>query len=142
MRNRARELIVFSDGAAKGNPGEAGAGAVIIDATSGQVLAELKAYLGHKTNNEAEYLALIMALDEASKYSPQKVTLRLDSELLVRQLRGQYRVKAANLKPLYQAACERLRRLEAVNIIHIPREENVAADRLANQAIREKQVSG
>ncbi|WP_456432236.1 ribonuclease HI family protein [Thermosulfuriphilus sp.] len=142
MRPKPQELIIFSDGAAKGNPGEAGAGAIILDAATGAVLREIKAYLGHKTNNEAEYLALILALEEAARISAPKVTIKLDSELLVRQLKGDYRVKAPNLKPLYQRVLSYLRHFKAVDIMHVSRELNAVADRLANLAIKEKNSSG
>lgn len=122
------------DGAARGNPGEAGCGAVICDA-SGQVVKELRLYLGKATNNVAEYKALLMGIEGVLEIEVKKLRIQSDSELLVRQLNGFYRVKDEKLKPLYAKAVELLRQLECYRIIHVKREHNKPADRLANQAI-------
>jgi ribonuclease HI len=126
---------VFSDGAAKGNPGPSGAGWLILD-PEGQVRLENGKFLGHGTNNEAEYQALTAALEEALALGAEAVRVHLDSELLVRQLNGQYRVKSDRLRKFYLQAQDLLRRFPEYAIIHIPREKNQEADRLANEAIQ------
>jgi ribonuclease HI len=127
-------LTLRTDGASRGNPGPAGIGAVIeIDGTGEQI--ELCAYIGEATNNVAEYRALLLALAEADKLSPASLTVRSDSELLVRQLNGEYRVKSSLLKPLYLEAVRRLRGFSSARILHVRREENAKADLLANRAI-------
>jgi ribonuclease HI len=128
--------VVFSDGAAKGNPGPSGAGWLICD-PQGQVRSENGKFLGHGTNNEAEYQALTAALEEALSLGAKAVKVHLDSELLVRQINGQYRVKSDRLRKFYQQAQDLLRRFHDYVIIHIPREQNREADRLANEAIKD-----
>jgi ribonuclease HI len=131
---RAKSLTLWTDGASRGNPGPAGIGAVIeVDGTGEAV--ELCAYIGETTNNVAEYRALLLALAEAEKLSPVSITVRSDSELLVRQLNGEYKVKSGNLKPLFLDAARRLRRFPSARILHVGREENRKADLLANRAI-------
>lgn len=129
-----RRLILRTDGAARGNPGPAGAGWVI-ESPDGVVLAEGHAYLGSRTNNQAEYEALIRGLEAADPDRDTEVVVYSDSELMVRQLNGEYRVKNEDLKPLYQRAAARLRRAGRATIAHVPRGENATADALANQAI-------
>lgn len=133
---RGRPLLLRTDGASRGNPGPAGIG-VVLEAEGTGERRELRAYIGETTNNVAEYRALILALEEAEKLSPPSVTVLSDSELLVRQLNGEYRVKSANLRPLYLEAVRMLRRLPAARILHVGREENDQADLLANRAIDE-----
>ena len=128
--------VVYTDGAAKGNPGPSGAGWLIRD-PRGEVRSENRKFLGHGTNNEAEYQALTAALEEAWTLGAEAVQVHLDSELLVRQLNGQYRVKSDRLRIFYQQAQDLLRRFQQYVIIHIPREQNQEADRLANLAIRD-----
>lgn len=127
-------LVLQSDGAARGNPGRAGAGAVLFDA-SGAVVAELRRDLGIATNNRAEYEALLMGLEAARAYVPDELVVRLDSELVVKQLRGEYRVKSAALRPLVERALLLLRGFPRVRVEHVPRSGNAHADRLANEAI-------
>jgi ribonuclease HI len=127
--------VVFSDGAAKGNPGPSGAGWLIRD-PEGQVRTENGKFLGHGTNNEAEYQALTSALEAALALGAEAVRVHLDSELLVRQLNGQYRVKSDRLRKFYLQAQDLLRRFREYAIIHVPREKNQDADRLANEAIK------
>jgi ribonuclease HI len=122
------------DGASRGNPGEAGCGAVIYD-EQGEILKELTSYLGSSTNNVAEYQGLLMGLEGVLELGGRKLQIRSDSELLVRQLNGVYRVKNEKLKVLYRKALDLLGRLEAYRIIHVRREHNKLADRLANLAI-------
>jgi ribonuclease HI len=129
-----RRLVIYADGAARGNPGPAGIGVVIED-ERGRVLKELSQFVGRKTNNQAEYLALIQGLEAAAEYQADAVLIRLDSELLVHQLRGEYKVKSPLLKPLRKKAQELLARYKVVGIEHIERQYNRAADRLANRAI-------
>lgn len=130
-------LRVFSDGAARGNPGPAGAGAVI-ESADGRVLARLGRYLGRATNNQAEYQGLILGLERAIEMGGREVEVFADSELLVRQLRGEYRVRNEGLLPLWQRARELLAHFERVRLAHIPREQNVEADEMSNRAIDER----
>jgi ribonuclease HI len=125
------------DGAARGNPGKAGCGAVILD-EKGEVIKELCRYLGHATNNVAEYEALLLGLDEVFRLGQRRIKVQSDSELLVRQLNGRYRVKDEKLQKLYMKAMALLREFESYSILHIPREQNRLADRLANRAIDER----
>jgi ribonuclease HI len=129
-----RRLVVYTDGAARGNPGPAGIGVVIED-DRGRVLKEVSRFVGRKTNNQAEYIALIQGLEAAAEYQADAVQVRSDSKLLVHQLRGEYKVKSPLLKPLRIKAWELLTRYKVVDIEHIERDYNRAADSLANQAI-------
>ncbi|MBI5968154.1 MAG: ribonuclease HI family protein [Deltaproteobacteria bacterium] len=131
------EFFIHADGASRGNPGEAGVGAVISDAR-GRTVKELKLFLGIATNNVAEYRAAILALEKALNLGVGKVTLYLDSELVIRQLQGQYKVREAHLKTLHQRALEILHRFSKYSILYIRREENRRADQLANEAIDQK----
>ncbi len=128
-------MAISADGASRGNPGSAAIGATIKDEQGG-LIARISRRIGRATNNQAEYQAVIAALHEAVRLGAREVDIRLDSELVVRQLNGRYRVKNAALKPLYQEAKGLLVRLEAVTIHHVPREQNREADRLANMALR------
>ena len=128
------EWLLMVDGAARGNPGNAGCGAVIFD-ESGKLLDELCRYLGHATNNVAEYEGLLMGLERVLRLGGKRLRVQSDSQLLVRQLNGLYRVKDEKLKRLHHRALGLLRQLEAYHIIHVGREHNRLADRLANRAI-------
>jgi len=132
---KSRSFVINIDGASRGNPGPAAAAWVIRDASDGQVVIEEGLRLGEETNNRAEYLALLFALEDALLLSAEEVTVRSDSELLVRQMEGTYRVKNPGLKGFY----ERARRLAAsfrkFRIEHVPRAENLDADRAANSAL-------
>jgi ribonuclease HI len=132
--------ILWTDGAARGNPGPAGAGAILKSA-SGRVLAECSKRLGHATNNVAEYEAVLLGLQRALELGIRKLEIRADSELLIKQLRGEYRVRHAGLKPLYEAAKRLLDRFEATRLVHVRREYNSEADRLANLGIDAHDVS-
>ncbi len=132
MENQNYRL--FSDGACRGNPGEGGAGAVITDA-EGNVVWEGKEYLGHCTNNIAEYKALILGLRGALAQGYKKLDVFMDSELLARQINGSYRVKNENLKVLMQDVRSLLSSFESVEVKHVLRCHNAQADRLANLAI-------
>ena len=133
-------IIIKTDGAARGNPGPAGVGVVISNQT-GDVLEEAAEYIGEATNNVAEYKGLILGLRKASRYRAKAVKVYLDSELLVNQLNGIYKVKNTALKELYAGAQGLLSRYERVYVGHVPRAENAEADRLANEAI-DKFVAG
>jgi len=122
------------DGAARGNPGVAGCGAVILD-DNGAVVKELSRYLGRATNNVAEYEGLLMGLEALRELGKKRVRVQSDSQLLVRQLNGEYRVKNEKLRALFQKAVALLREFEAYRILHVPREANQLADRLANKGI-------
>lgn len=107
-------------------------------APDGGVL-EFKKFLGQKTNNQAEYEAMLLALGELVKHGAKRVTLRADSELMIKQMRGEYRVKNAHIVPLYGKACELTKQFLEVHFEHVRREFNSEADRLANDAIDERQ---
>lgn len=128
---------LYTDGASRGNPGPAAIGAVLYrgSPTSRNVVAELSRGIGQTTNNVAEYRAVIEGLKMAVEHRPSSLVLRSDSQLLVRQLSGVYRVKSPRMRPLYRTAQEVLEVLPEVRIEHIPREQNRHADRLANQAL-------
>ncbi|MFZ5448092.1 MAG: ribonuclease HI family protein [Thermodesulfobacteriota bacterium] len=128
---------LYCDGASRGNPGQAGAGVVLIDAL-GDIRVQHGEYLGQATNNVAEYQALILGLKMARNLGVKKLQAFADSELLVRQLKGVYRVKAPHLQPLYEAAQQALKEFETFEISHVPRNLNHLADRLANAAIDQK----
>jgi ribonuclease HI len=129
-------LTLFTDGASRGNPGPAGAGAVIVDEAGAEV-ARAKRFLGTMTNNQAEYQALLLGLDLAAKLRPEHLAIRLDSELVVKQLKGEYRVKDPRLATFFARVRDRLNALTGYDILHVRRELNAAADRLANEAIDE-----
>ncbi|MGH9433847.1 MAG: ribonuclease HI family protein [Terriglobia bacterium] len=122
------------DGASRGNPGPASYGVVVRNG-QGERLAGLSGRLGRTTNNFAEYQALIAALEYALKNGHGRVEIRSDSELLVNQMAGSYKVKSSALRPLHDRARQLARQLERFHIRHVPREENRDADRLANQAL-------
>jgi ribonuclease HI len=125
------------DGACRGNPGPAGAGMVLHD-PQGRLQIRKGRYLGETTNNVAEYQALLLGLEEARKLSVKRLQVLADSELMVKQLNGHYRVKSPHLLPLWRQALQSLEQFEAYAIIHVPREENRLADEVANQAIDQK----
>ncbi|MPY88285.1 MAG: reverse transcriptase-like protein [Luteitalea sp.] len=129
-------IIAYTDGGARGNPGPGGYG-VRIESTSGDLLAELREPLGATTNNIAEYRALLAALTWAAAHAYRELIVRSDSELLVRQMRGEYKVRHPNLKPLHAEAAALVARLDHVTFEHVRREANREADRLANLAMDE-----
>lgn len=128
-------VIIATDGASRGNPGPAAIGATIKDG-QGKLIARISRHIGTATNNQAEYQAVIVALNEALRLGARKVDISMDSELVVRQLSGRYRVKNAVLKALYQEVKQLQGRLEALTVTHIPRSQNREADQLANMALR------
>ena len=133
-----RRILIYTDGAARGNPGLAGLGAILRDAETGTVLAELARFLGVRTNNYAEWTAVEEALREALTLGASHVDLRMDSELVARQISGRYRVKHPDLKPIHARVMEMLGQLTGYTVGHVPRELNKDADRLSNVAIDER----
>lgn len=129
-------LIAYTDGGARGNPGPAGYGVVINDSKGNKVSA-LSQYLGKQTNNFAEYQALIGALEYAVQHGPKALKVISDSELMVRQIKGIYKVKDATLRDLHARASQLIRQLEWFNIEHVLRSKNREADELANRAMDE-----
>ena len=125
---------LYADGAARGNPGPAGSGAALV-APDGTVIAEMTRFLGHATNNVAEYTALIIGLEEASRREIGHLDVRMDSLLVVQQMKGLWRIKHPGLKPLALQAGALLAGFPSRTIEHIPREQNGIADALANRAI-------
>jgi ribonuclease HI len=128
---------LFSDGACRGNPGMGGAGAVIMDDDE-KIIWEGKEYLGHCTNNIAEYKALILGLKGALSHGYKKLHVYMDSELLTKQINGSYRVKNEKLKVLMEEVRNLLKSFDGVEVKHVPRLHNSHADKLANLAIDEK----
>ncbi len=133
-------LVMSIDGAARGNPGPAGIG-VLIQAEKGPLKREFWKYIGEATNNVAEYEALLLALREAGRLKPAAVRVRSDSELLVRQIEGRYRVKNPRLAVLHSHARDLIRTIPTFHIEHVGRDENRQADTLANRAIDEALVA-
>jgi len=127
-------ITAYCDGGSRGNPGPAGFG-VYVEGADGQKLAELSEYLGRTTNNVAEYSALLAALDFALGNGHPRLRVIADSELMVKQMQGRYKVNSADLRPLYEEAKRRAARLEGFRIEHVLRGKNQRADRLANQAM-------
>ena len=128
------KYLLYTDGAARGNPGPAGAGAFICK-PDGSAVAEISKYLGETTNNVAEYRALLEGLKKLVAMGAGDVEILADSQLMVRQIQGSYRVKHPNLKPLFEEALALLKKIRHYSIRHIEREKNGEADRLANEAI-------
>lgn len=129
-------MIVACDGASRGNPGPAGAGAQITD-PDGVVLAEVAEGLGTATNNVAEYTAVIRGLERAIDLGAASVLLRSDSQLLINQLTGRYRVKSPHLQPLHRRVRQLAAGFDSIEFEHVRRERNTEADRLANQGVDE-----
>lgn len=132
---KIKRVVIFTDGASRGNPGPAAIGAIIKDEQGNSITSISKA-IGRTTNNQAEYRALIAALEEAKRLGVDQVDICSDSEWLVRQINGRYRVKAASIKPLYQRVRQLQSQFKGFTITHIPRSENAEADGLANMALK------
>ena len=130
-------MRVYSDGAARGNPGLSGAGAVLVE-PSGQIVDRLGKFLGVHTNNYAEYMGLLIGLRRAKDLGVREIEVFADSELMIRQLGGRYQVKSATLRPLYEEAVRLLNDFSRVKLVHVPREMNKAADEMSNRAIDER----
>ena len=131
---KIKRLVIFTDGAAAPNPGPAAIGAIIKD-EQGKLLARISQRIGRATNNQAEYRAIIAALEKAVSLGAKHVEVNSDSELVVKQINGKYRVKKATLKPLYQEVKRLQGLLESFTITHIPRQQNTEADKLANKLL-------
>src|SRR5216684_1528286 len=131
------KVRVYSDGAARGNPGPSGAGAVLVD-LSGNVVDRLGKYLGIQTNNYAEYMGLLLGLKRARELGIREVEVFADSELMIRQLGGRYQVRSPSLRPLYEQALRLLNDFSRVKLVHVPRKMNAAADEMSNRAIDER----
>lgn len=133
-----QEITIHTDGGARGNPGPAGIGVAIYDA-AGKPMGELAEYIGEATNNVAEYAAIVRALEHVATIVPDTkavhVTIKLDSQLVERQMNGAYKVKDATLKTYFERAKIEVGAYASVTFVHIPRSENKAADKLANQAM-------
>lgn len=127
------KLIIYTDGASRGNPGHAGIGVAIY--TGEELVEVVSEYIGQTTNNVAEYYAFIKGLEKARDLGAKEVDCYLDSELLVKQLSGEYRVKNEGLKPLYSRVRKIINDFNRVTVKHVPREENKVADKMANQGI-------
>lgn len=144
--NPANKALVFTDGGARGNPGPAGIGVVLWeDQGPGKGLkqvAAIKTYIGEQTNNFAEYTALITALKKAAALGYKRVECYMDSELVVKQLKGLYKVREKTLKPLASKVLALTNMFSAISFTHIPREKNKEADKLVNQAIDEHLKGG
>jgi len=131
-----RSLIVAADGGSRGNPGPAGYGAVVLDAATGEVLAELRESIGRATNNVAEYSGPLAGLREAARIAPgADVQVKMDSRLVVEQMTGRWKTRHPDLLPFAQAAREAAASLGPVRYTWVPRENNAHADRLANEAM-------
>lgn len=129
-----KNLIIYTDGGARNNPGPAGVGAVIMDENR-EVVAQISEYIGEATNNQAEYKAVIAAMRKAKELKASGLEFYLDSELIVKQLNREYRVKDKDLAPLFLQVHNLSLGFKKITFCHIPREENEEADRLVNLAI-------
>jgi len=127
-------IVAYCDGGSRGNPGPAGYGVHIEDG-KGAAIGELSEFVGRKTNNFAEYSGLLAALQFALDHGYRRLKVVSDSELMVKQIKGQYRVNSPELRPLYEEAKRRIRELDSFQIQHVLREKNRHADRLANEAM-------
>ncbi|MFZ2147389.1 MAG: phosphoribosylglycinamide formyltransferase [Sedimentisphaerales bacterium] len=134
MRDTSNEIIAHIDGASRGNPGPAAAGFILAD-SAGNHLLEKAFFLGQATNNIAEYTGLVKALEAAKKIGAEQLMVYSDSELLVKQINGQYKVKSEQIRPLFQQAVDLLGDFKNWKVRHITREKNKEADRLVNQAL-------
>ncbi|MCM8778672.1 MAG: ribonuclease HI family protein [Candidatus Omnitrophica bacterium] len=131
-----KEIEIFTDGASWGNPGKAGIGVIICD-NHKKIIKKFGKFIGEATNNVAEYIALLSGLEEALNLGAEKIKINLDSQLLARQIQGDYRVKEPHLRTLFERVAQLFPRFKKVEIINIPRAENKETDKLANQAIKE-----
>lgn len=127
------DLVICFDGASRGNPGRAAIGVVVLK--DGAPVREIAETIGEATNNIAEYRALLRGLDEAAALGARTVQICSDSELVVRQLSGRYKVRSPHLAPLHRQAIARMRQFDRVSVVHVPRARNRGADALANRAL-------
>ena len=136
MSSWPKEVLAYTDGASRGNPGPSSFGLSVLD-SKGKVIFEEAKCLGKKTNNEAEYSAIERILELALMNQVEKLTLKTDSELAVRQITGRYKVKSKSLKTIYKKCLERIKQIPHFKIVHVLREQNERADELANLALDE-----
>ncbi len=129
-----KKLILFTDGGSRGNPGPAAIGAVVYS-SEGDVKETISRYIGETTNNQAEYQALFAGLQACQVQGAEEINCYLDSELLVRQLNGQYKVKDPGLTEQYHKVQNELRKFNKVTFTHVPREKNKLADQMVNEAL-------
>ncbi|MDH5695301.1 MAG: ribonuclease HI family protein [Dehalococcoidia bacterium] len=129
-----KKVVIYTDGASRGNPGPAAIAAIIKD-EQGRLITSISQRIGQATNNQAEYRAIIAALEQAVSLGAREIDIRLDSQLVVRQINGQYRVKKASLKPLYQRVNQLQHQLHGFAITYIPRQQNTEAHHLAHLAL-------
>lgn len=134
MSKQYSHLILHTDGGARGNPGPAGIG-VYITNEAGEVVKEIAEYIGETTNNQAEYKALLRGLEEARELQAKTVRVFMDSELIVKQIQGEYKVKNKDLAPLFIGVHNVSQSFQRVMVEHVPRAHNKEADRLVNEAI-------
>ncbi len=131
---KIKKLFLYTDGGSRGNPGPAGIGVLILDGAKKKIKDSYK-YIGETTNNIAEYSALIHGLEEALSLKADEVVINMDSELIAKQLNGEYRVKDSDIKPLFEKALGILRQFKSFEIKQIDRSKNKEADKLVNKAI-------
>lgn len=136
MKKKAESstLYIYADGGSRGNPGPSGIGVVLYNEKN-KIVAEISKFIGHATNNVAEYLAVVYGLQEAQYKKCKIVILNVDSQLVAKQLKGEYRVKDQNIKKFYDIAINLFRGFDKVDIHDIPREKNSEADALVNKAL-------
>ena len=131
---KSKKITLYTDGGSRGNPGPSGIGVIMLDSNKKKI-KEISRYIGLTTNNIAEYSALVCGLEEASALGASDVVVFMDSELLAKQLSGEYRVKDGNIRPLFEKALGVLKNFNSFEIKHIDREKNKEADKLVNKAI-------
>lgn len=133
-QNWPSHVVAYTDGASRGNPGKASLG-VRVESEQGKMVFEEAQSVGVLTNNEAEYLGVHRVLELSAQNQVKKLCLKTDSQLVVRQLKGEYKIKAPRLKPLYLQCLDLIKQIEDFSIVHVPRESNTRADELANIAL-------
>ena len=129
-----KKIILYIDGGSRGNPGPAGIGVVVLDAEEKKI-KDLHKYIGEATNNIAEYSALLYGLEEAATLGADEIVVHMDSELVVKQLHGEYKVKDENIKVIFEKVVSILKKFKSFEIKHIDRSKNKEADKLVNKAI-------
>ena len=134
VKQSSNEITLYCDGASKGNPGRASCGFVLTETLTGREILKQGTYLGEKTNNQAEYTGLLLAIRRAKEYHPSQIHCFLDSELVTKQMRGEYKIKNAEMKRLHDLVKEEMKDV-AVDFSHVLRHLNSEADTMANYAI-------
>ncbi len=131
---KSKKIFLYTDGGSRGNPGPAGIGVIILDSAKKKI-RQLYKYIGETTNNIAEYSALLQGLEAALDLNAEEIVVYMDSELLARQLNGEYKVKNSDIKVLFEKALNMLKKFKSFEIRHIERSKNKEADKLVNKAI-------